>query len=146
MQYERTFFGDFPHLANFKKNFTFLLASENIRHFVEVGELHSNSRFTSLYVLLRFFTQKWSQKEEYKRKRKKIKKLYSISIPVTSTEIFHRFFTQQSFCCPVCYYIQAFFQILWKSRCNILVSFPSHLKKLHWDLEELKKKNLEFLV
>ena len=24
-----------------------------------------------------------------------------------------------------------FFQILWKSRCNILVSFPSHLKKLH---------------
>ena len=22
------------------------------------------------------------------------------------------------------------FQILWKSRCNILVSFPSHLKKL----------------
>ena len=23
-----------------------------------------------------------------------------------------------------------FFQILWKSRCNILVSFPSHLKKL----------------
>ena len=102
-----------------KKNFTFILASENIRHFVEVGELHSNSRFTSLYVLLGFFTQKWSQKEEYKRKRKKIKKLYSISIPVTSTEIFHRFFTQQSFCCPVCYYIQAFFQILWKSRCNI---------------------------
>ena len=87
-----------------KKNFTFILASENIRHFVEVGELHSNSRFTSLYVLLRFFTQKWSQKEEYKRKRKKIKKLYSISIPVTSAEIFHRFFTQQSFCCPVCYY------------------------------------------
>ena len=87
--------------------------------------LHSNSRFTSLYVLLGFFTQKWSQKEEYKRKRKKIKKLYSISIPVTSTEIFHRFFTQQSFCCPVCYYIQAFFQILWKSRCNILVSWDS---------------------
>ena len=24
-----------------------------------------------------------------------------------------------------------FFQILWKSRCNILVSFPSHLKILH---------------
>ena len=23
-----------------------------------------------------------------------------------------------------------FFQILWKSRCNIFVSFPSHLKKL----------------
>ena len=35
-----------------------------------------------------------------------------------------------------------FFQILWKSRCNILVSFPSHLKKLcsilrFW-LEKLK--------
>ena len=120
----------FPTQRSLKKIFTFLLASENIRHFVEVGELHSNSRFTSLYVLLGFFTQKWSQKEEYKRKRKKIKKLYSISIPVTSTEIFHRFFTQQSFCCPVCYYIQAFSQILWKSRCNILVSFPSHLKKL----------------
>ena len=26
---------------------------------------------------------------------------------------------------------KTFFQILWKSRCNILVSFPSHLKKLH---------------
>ena len=25
---------------------------------------------------------------------------------------------------------KSFFQILWKSRCNILVSFPSHLKKL----------------
>ena len=24
-----------------------------------------------------------------------------------------------------------FFQILWKSRCDILVTFPSHLKKLH---------------
>ena len=27
-----------------------------------------------------------------------------------------------------------FFQILWKSRCNILVSFPSHLKKLRFIL------------
>ena len=26
---------------------------------------------------------------------------------------------------------KSFFQILWKIRCNILVSFPSHLKKLH---------------
>ena len=26
---------------------------------------------------------------------------------------------------------KAFFQILWKSRCFILVTFPSHLKKLH---------------
>ena len=25
----------------------------------------------------------------------------------------------------------SYFQILWKSRCNIFVSFPSHLKKLH---------------
>ena len=31
-----------------------------------------------------------------------------------------------------------FFQILWKSRCNILVTFPSHLKKLriYWDLDK----------
>ena len=26
--------------------------------------------------------------------------------------------------------ILSFFQILWKSRCHILVTFPSHLKKL----------------
>ena len=26
--------------------------------------------------------------------------------------------------------INYFFQILWKSRCHILVTFPSHLKKL----------------
>ena len=29
-----------------------------------------------------------------------------------------------------CRYKNLFFQILWKSRCNILVSFPSHLNKL----------------
>ena len=31
-----------------------------------------------------------------------------------------------------------FFQILWKSRCDILVTFPSHLKKLrsiYWDFD-----------
>jgi len=33
--------------------------------------------------------------------------------------------------CRIFYYKVSFFQILWKSRCDILVSFPSHLKKLH---------------
>ena len=33
-----------------------------------------------------------------------------------------------------------FFQILWKSRCNILVSFPSHLKKLRSILRFLLEK------
>ena len=38
-----------------------------------------------------------------------------------------------------------FFQILWKSRCNILVSFPSHLKKLCFILRFwLEKLNCRF--
>ena len=32
---------------------------------------------------------------------------------------------------PICMYLCRIFQILWKSRCNIFDSFPSHLKKLH---------------
>ena len=37
-----------------------------------------------------------------------------------------------NFCFPNGKYYSSkiFFHILWKSRCNILVSFPSHLKKL----------------
>ena len=38
-----------------------------------------------------------------------------------------------------------FFQILWKSRCNILVTFPSHLKKLRFILRSwLEKLNCGF--
>ena len=33
-----------------------------------------------------------------------------------------------------------FFQILWKSRCNILVTFPSHLKKITFYTEILTRK------
>ena len=40
-----------------------------------------------------------------------------------------------------------FFQILWKIRCNILVSFPSHLKKLvlYWDFD-LKSWIVDFFT
>ena len=39
----------------------------------------------------------------------------------------------------------SFFQILWKSRCDILVAFPSHLKKLRFILRYwLEKLNCEF--
>ena len=40
-------------------------------------------------------------------------------------EFFENTYANQLFCLE-----NSYFQILWKSRCHILVTFPSHLKKL----------------
>ena len=42
--------------------------------------------------------------------------------------------------------MKIFFQILWKSRCHILVTFPSHLKKLRSIHTEILTQKVELWI